>query len=211
VIGDSFEGCLRYVTIATRALSDLREFYGSLRLENAEESDKCLTLLPPPEVRKKLLKKLNKGVFVRGDLYTFGQHCMKGRGFDIQFIPWRNTKLGIDLGDYVSWLLLVRHGTEEQPGLFRVIFDDTRIRDSCEHLRGRQKTLSKVFLHELGHAVLHSARYLQAEPGKPVEADQTEENEAYVFALFLWGILVGDYGEWCRRTSGFGDKAWVLA
>lgn len=77
-------------------------------------------------------------------------------------------------------------------------------------------TKAKACLHEGAHIAIHLpslvAKWNQAEieEGQHPKSTDRQENEAWVFAILLWSIIVGESAESSRVATG-KDNAWKIA
>jgi len=127
--------------------------------------------------------------------------------FSIEFDP-QPTEDRFSLGEYVGWLVLRSMPVANRPGAFVVFYRGGRIAEICGKGLCQDKTLGKIFLHELAHAILHYNNYVNT--GQLYCATQNEENEAHVLSGMLWAVLAGEYGNWSRVHEP-SDLAWASA
>lgn len=94
------------------------------------------------------------------------------------------------LEGYGSWLY-----RGEYRGTYSVVFDSESINAACvQHRKPVEDVIFKLFLHELGHFVLHRKELFKGiEDGcGGTNADAENELEAWLFAYTVIGICIGD-------------------
>lgn len=114
---------------------------------------------------------------------------------------------GEDLGGYGSWLYQAKFR-----GTFYVVFDGVEIARLCRRLRKNADEVQvKLYLHELGHFVLHREE-LFAGKGTMQEAMNAEaemEVESWLFAYVVMGLCVGDYAYQSKNLFS-PDDSWRI-
>ena len=121
-------------------------------------------------------------------------------GCHVIVYPWQP---GPVLDGFPSWLFKVspegRH--------YRILVDWELVRN----VAGNRIDIvtAKLTLHEFAH--LHYHRESLCRPwGRALPATWEQEDQAWCFAVAIFGICLGDYARWCRE-NGEPDKAWRLA
>ena len=130
----------------------------------------------------------------------------ENRGYKVFFAPMAPEDPGYREG-FVSWLMV---GFEERELL--ITFNLDRMRRAARSTFQQDKTLAKVFLHECGHAALHlNVLDERAMPENPFPAlDPDHEQEAWLYALIVSGILAGDHAR-ASREFRLPDRGWIVA
>jgi len=103
------------------------------------------------------------------------------------------------------------------------VYDPKRVRDNKPVGHGdkvvshsgfeEDQLLAKIFLHECGHARLHLQDMWDGimTQGQLFPAlDKKLEQEAWAYAMAVWGILVGDHA-FCARKNQRPDEGWLHA
>lgn len=152
----------------------------------------------------------------------FGAHKIRklviliceSRGFKVKFLPWKPGNV-VALGGYVSWLtasfgkneLVITYDPDRIIGLY-----PPSASTSSAVVYAQDKTLSKVFLHECGHAALHLNVFLQRiTPQLPNPTlDPEHEQDAWLYADVVWGLLTGDHS-YATRNRSLPDEGFKLA
>jgi len=139
----------------------------------------------------------------------------------VRFLPaWDPDS--VPLNGYVSWLVVDPSRRE-----MAITYDPRQVEKVTPELDKKlpflmlsshnlvyvhDKILAKVILHELGHASLHlgTLRDKMQETGlAQVSLDKEHEPQAWLYALIVWGIFVGDHS-YCSRATGLSDEGYVV-
>lgn len=142
-------------------------------------------------------------------------------GYQLQFRPLGDNIL-IPIPGFVSWLM-VNHATQ----VLTIIYNTKAIKaragvDSTSNLKGidmqralawADHLLAKIFLHEFAHASLHLEEFLARMRNGDMSPslDPAHEQDAWVYACIIWGILLGDHSHTCRTISSSPDESWRFA
>jgi hypothetical protein len=140
---------------------------------------------------------------------------MAGRmGYEVRFFPLgRGAIIGVD--GFVSWLWV-----RQKSKTLQIVYDTTAVKahvglDKSDNEKTRllaDQILAKIFLHEFGHASLHLQDFLNMlAAGTLPNLNPSHEQDAWLYAESLWGILIGDHAH-CTRTIGSTvDESWKFA
>lgn len=204
----------RYAAVCHRAITDVRGVFDeSLKFQHdAETTYRAFVNASPGAIQRSMV-----GSRLTKDLVTA---VLNKTGYAVKFM--RMGSHGFLPSGFISWLF-VSLGNKEMT----ILYSPDRIRERLESLSPVQgthndawisfeqdKVLSKVFLHECGHGVLHLDEFWKsARQGKQnrIRLAPEHEQEAWLYASVVWGILVGDYSRDMRGTPAGSDLGWMLA
>jgi hypothetical protein len=130
---------------------------------------------------------------------------------DIRSLPGAITR---HLGGYGSWLW------QAFPGVYAAVFDHSHLTKRGEQIgvpgeQLRQKlndTKARLYLHELGHFVLHRKelfgdRPKAAKAGFAISAQAEMEAEAWLFANVVMGLALGNRA-FLAKVNTYLDDTW---
>ena len=203
---DYYHACLH-------AINDLVSIFGPLQsLAGPGDAQSVYTKFFPRDVS------MEPGKLGASPIRRLIRAMAEKQGFTVQFLPWRPSSNK----NYVSWLVVnfVKRELEITFDLLKVadiipldvVGDRTHLSpqsvnvhvlESPEFLYTCEKVLSKILLHEMGHASLHLRNYNLAQNMgiDRVEMPPECEAEAWVYSLTVWGVLVGDHSYLARKMN----------
>ncbi|MCG2683518.1 MAG: hypothetical protein L6306_07865 [Planctomycetales bacterium] len=201
----------RYEDVFARALSDVTAVLG------ASQAVAGGALSGPEDVYKEFCHtdpRMPSAWFGGHKIRELVSRICQNLGFKVRFLRWKPGQT-VDLDGYVSWLtasfgeheLVVTYDPEN---IVKLYPEEATINDGGA-VYARDKTLSKVFLHECGHAALHLNEFRQRRtPQEPNPSlDPEHEQEAWLYASVIWGVLTGDHS-YAGRNRGVPDEGFVL-
>jgi hypothetical protein len=111
---------------------------------------------------------------------------------------------GKNLGGYASWLYMVF------PGVYATVFDGACIsRRFARQDRTLDEIYVRLYLHELGHLVLHRDNLFRGlNNGLAISAQAVDEEEAWFFASCVMGLAVGARAREAKQRS-YLDDSWT--
>jgi len=131
--------------------------------------------------------------------------CQKS-GFSVSFLP-SGPIAEVLPPTYLSWLFV-----DFGAGALTILYHAGRLIQMPGSVFQKDIVLAKLLLHECGHARLHLEliRAGMASGNLAPSLDAEHEEEAWVYALLIWGALTGDVSSWSRENA-IPDRGYLLA
>jgi hypothetical protein len=128
---------------------------------------------------------------------------------DVRLLPGNSKKQ--TLGGYGSWLW------QAYPGVYAAVFDHSHLTDRFSQLGVQaaelkaklNDTKARLFMHELGHFVLHRKAIFAStrKPDFAASAEAEMEEEAWLFSHIVFGLALGNRA-FLAKVNTYLDNSW---
>lgn len=200
-----------YMEIAARAMSDMSAIFGTNLVHHLQAGNQDHHVA----YQRFVGLRTGQGSLPSSPFSAAGTKRLITRicsrlGFDVRFVSSALKDYGLPEA-FVSWIWV-----RPKEKLLTILYNGQKI----QMAPGRHKTLEKTLLHECAHGVLHHeviAGKLAQNPLKLLPGlDASHEQKAWLYAMIVWGVLVGDHARWIHENgsadeNGSTDAAWMLS
>lgn len=147
---------------------------------------------------------------VCGDAQVQYTHSIKTPGFGswLMITGTGKPKIGLSKKQLYEW---ARKGLSEDGLIAKAVGKYVEGSYSNAMNYRRQSMEVRCILHELGHILLQP-HLLSQKTGMSEKVKAAEEEQPWVFALTVLGIMTGEYATYCRKDEDKGDdspSAWI--